>query len=163
MNKILRIASIATPLVLTAGTAGTYLIVASKKSKDTQQVNEGHLNVGQNVPEKDLSKYFDVFPKLDQHDFYNDIRIRDADDYEESENKNANKLAINGMKIVIDNEMKAKIVNYILRHLKTTDGNIYYGVESVNSHFVKFHFKWERTSDDVYYKTYEFSLSDSTK
>ena len=142
MNKILRILSIATPLILTSGTVGTYLIVASKKTTVVDQSNNENLKHTQHTPAKNIFDDFDVFPKLDQHDFYNDIRIKDTNEYEEGEVKEKKKIEINGMKIVIDNEMQAKIVNYILRHMKTTDGDIYYGIERINSFHVKFHFKW---------------------
>lgn len=159
MNKILRVSSIAAPLLLTTGTVGTYLIVASKKTSVIDKSNNRNLSHENNPPTKNIFNDFDVFPKLDQHDFYNHIRINDVDDYEDGENKQQKKIEINGMKVVIDNEMQAKIINYVLRHMKTTDGEIYYGIERINSYHIKFHFKWNRTQDDAYYKTYDFLLS----
>ncbi|MCK5789075.1 MAG: hypothetical protein KAH32_08745, partial [Chlamydiia bacterium] len=111
MLKSLRIAAIATPLVLTASTVGIYLVVASKKTKDNQVVSHAHQESG-TTNHEDIYENFKIFPKLDQHNFYKDIKIIDNDDVSK------NTIGINGMKVVIDNEMKAKIINYILRNME---------------------------------------------
>ena len=155
MLKSLRIAAIATPLVLTSSTVGIYLAVASKKVEKNIGVSHVHQENG-STNHEDIYENFKIFPKLDQHDFYKDIKIVDND----VPTKNA--IGINGMKVVIDNEMKAKIINYILRNMETTEGSISYGFKEVDSHTVKFYFMWENNGNKPHYRTYKFSLSDST-
>ena len=166
MVKFLRIAAIATPLVLTAGTVGIYLAVASKKTtpkavETKEMASHSHQGAKHQTPSptkvvehKNIYDQFEIFPTLDQHDFYGDIRIvevgKDLKD----------KIGITGMKVIIDDEMKAKIINYVLRHMKTSEGEISYGYDEVDSPKVNFYFKWMDPDSHYHYKTYTFSLTD---
>lgn len=155
MIKSLRIAAIATPLVLTASTVGIYLAVASKKTEENQTVRHSHQEGSSSQP-KDIYENFKIFPDLDQHDFYKDIKIIDS--------KGKDDMGLTIMKAIIDDEMKAKIINYVLRNMATTEGKISYGYgKGKKAGSFNFYFKWKNGDENkAHYRTYKFSLSQST-
>ena len=146
MIKALRIAAIATPLILTGGTTGIYLAVASNKDDAIPKANTSQLKRNQHKTIENVYGGFKVCHKLDQHDFYGDIRIKDE-------------IGINKMKAVIDDEMKAKVINYVLRHMKTSEGEISYAYDEVNFKESKFYFQWTAPDGSEHNITYDFSLS----
>ena len=153
MIKSLRIAAVATPLVLTTSTVGIYLVVASKKTEENQVVSHAHHESGA-IDHEDIYKNFKVFPDLDQHDFYKDIKIIDS--------KVKDKMGLTIMKAVIDDEMKAKIINYVLRNMETTEGIISYGYQpDTKAGTFNFYFMWKNNHNKPHYRTYKFSLSQS--
>ena len=148
MRRLFRLIAIGSPVVLTAGTIGTYLAVTTYSSKNIVHKKEKKIiskNHDVNIlPKEDSYSKFKIFPDLDQHDFYNDIKI-------------------NQLKAVIDQEMQAKIINYVFRHTSFTEGNISYSINKITPQNFKFHFKWISPDGYPHYKTYHFVIDDIYK
>lgn len=64
-----------------------------------------------------------IFPHINKYDFYDDLRIYDN-------------------KIIIDNNMIAKIINFVINKAQIPYGNVEYNYEQKNSQELKLTFAW---------------------
>lgn len=102
-------------------------------------------NVKKDVADQEREDIFEkvqIFPKLNKYDFYDDIKIADG-------------------KAIIDDDMVAKIINYIINNSQIPYGAIQYNFTRSTTELI-LTFAWDASNHErigkIYKKTYKFNL-----
>lgn len=141
MNKILRLALIAIPILSVSIGLGAYLYI-DNNSNSIHSINNKKIQI---VDKKESNKFYplDIFPELSTYEFYKYIRIEDANP-------------------IISKEMVENIVKNILKKINISGGNIKWGwnYDSIFKKSVHISFEWIPNDIQInpQTKTYNFSL-----
>lgn len=129
---------VVSPIAAAAVGVGIYWGFAKKKSETV--VGQKHSQIEVTTSSNSIYDKVDIFPNINQYDFYQYIRIEDG-------------------KPVIDDNFIAKVINYVIKNTRVTDGDISMNYTQPDIQSLSVTFYWVKDGEKEYWKTYNFSLS----